>query len=145
MRPFCRKTHVHKIPRFRGGGYFGFWGGGGEVPILFLRARGFFWRKLPGHGNSDHLMSFKERFFHFSFLWFVPGLCRVTEIISEAPFFDFLIFWFLKRVQRRGPKGGVRGPPRLRSGTTKKNMIIGTHMHRVSLFVKAVFLPSEHF
>ena len=31
MRSFCRKkTHVHKIPRFSGGGgYFGF-GGGGE-------------------------------------------------------------------------------------------------------------------
>ena len=26
-----------------GGGYFGFWGGGGGVPILFLWARGFFW------------------------------------------------------------------------------------------------------
>ena len=42
MRSFCRKkTHVHKIPRFRGGG------GGwvlleGGVPILFLWARGFF-------------------------------------------------------------------------------------------------------
>ena len=34
------KTHVHKIPRFRGGGYFGF--GGGGVPILFLWARGLF-------------------------------------------------------------------------------------------------------
>ena len=34
--------HVHKIPRFGGGGDFGFWGGGGEVPILFLRAQGFF-------------------------------------------------------------------------------------------------------
>ena len=43
MRCFCRKTHVHKIPRFRGGGVF--WvlgGGGGGVPILFLWARGFF-------------------------------------------------------------------------------------------------------
>ena len=42
LRSFCRKTHVHKTPRFRG--YFGvFWGlGGGEVPILFLWARGFF-------------------------------------------------------------------------------------------------------
>ena len=29
-----------EIPRFRGG-HFGF-GGGGEVPILFLWARGFF-------------------------------------------------------------------------------------------------------
>ena len=29
MRSFLQeKTHVHKIPRFRGGGYFGFWGGG---------------------------------------------------------------------------------------------------------------------
>ena len=37
----ARKTHVHKIPRFRGGGILGF-GGGGEVPILFLWARGFF-------------------------------------------------------------------------------------------------------
>ena len=27
------KTHVHKIPRLGGGGYFGF--GGGGVPILF--------------------------------------------------------------------------------------------------------------
>ena len=29
MRPFCRKNHVHKIPRFRGGGILGFGGGGG--------------------------------------------------------------------------------------------------------------------
>ena len=42
MRSFCRKTYVHKIPRFRGGD-FGFGGGGGGgVPILFLWARGFF-------------------------------------------------------------------------------------------------------
>ena len=72
-------------------------------------------RKFPRHGNSDHLMSFKERVFRFPFLWFVPGLCRVTEIISEAPFLTFWFsdFWFLKRVQRKGPKGGVRGPPNL--------------------------------
>ena len=41
MRSFCRKTHVHKIPPFRGGGILGL-GGGGECPILFLWARGFF-------------------------------------------------------------------------------------------------------
>ena len=36
------KAHVHKIPRFRGGGILGFFlGGGGGVPILFLWARGF--------------------------------------------------------------------------------------------------------
>ena len=39
-----QESHVHKIPRFRGEGYVGFWGGGGEVPILFLWARGFFWQ-----------------------------------------------------------------------------------------------------
>ena len=32
--------HVHKIPRFRGGG--GYFGLGGEVPISFLWAQGFF-------------------------------------------------------------------------------------------------------
>ena len=35
---FLQETRVHKIPRFGGGGF----GGGGEVPILFLWARGFF-------------------------------------------------------------------------------------------------------
>ena len=35
------KPYVHKIPCFRGGGILGL-GGGGEVPILFLWARGFF-------------------------------------------------------------------------------------------------------
>ena len=40
MRSFCRENHVHKIPRFGGGGILGF--GGGGVPILFLWARGFF-------------------------------------------------------------------------------------------------------
>ena len=43
MRSICRKTYVHKIPRFRGGGVFWVLGrGGGGVPILFLWARGFF-------------------------------------------------------------------------------------------------------
>ena len=41
MRSFCGKspqTHVHKIPRFRGGGYFGFWGGG-SADFIFMGAR----------------------------------------------------------------------------------------------------------
>ena len=48
--------------------------------------------KLPRHGKSDHLMYFKERVFdtfHFCDLY---RSCAGTEIISEAPFFDFLIF-----------------------------------------------------
>ena len=36
MRSFCRKTYVHKIPRFRGGGYFGF--GGGIADFIFTGA-----------------------------------------------------------------------------------------------------------
>ena len=38
---FCWKPHAHKIPPFRGG-CWGFLEGGGEVPILFLWAWGFF-------------------------------------------------------------------------------------------------------
>ena len=36
MRSFCRKTHVHKIPRFGGG----FWGGG-SADFIFMGARIF--------------------------------------------------------------------------------------------------------
>ena len=42
MLPFCWKNHVHKIPRFRGGGYFGFGGGGvGSADFIFMGARIF--------------------------------------------------------------------------------------------------------
>ena len=44
MRSFCRKTHVHKIPRFRGGRYFGFWGEG-SADFIFMGAR-IFLRKV---------------------------------------------------------------------------------------------------
>ena len=40
MRPFCRKNHVHKIPRFRGGGILG-GGGGGSADFIFMGARIF--------------------------------------------------------------------------------------------------------
>ena len=41
MRPFCRKNPVHKIPRFRGEGYFGFGRGGGSADFIFMGARIF--------------------------------------------------------------------------------------------------------
>ena len=42
MRSFCRKTYVHKIPRFGGGGVLGFLGffggGGGSADFIFMGA-----------------------------------------------------------------------------------------------------------
>ena len=37
---FCRKTYVYKIPRF-GGGVFWVWGGGGSADFIFMGARIF--------------------------------------------------------------------------------------------------------
>ena len=37
MPSFCRKTYVHKIPRFRGGGIFWVWGGG-SADFIFMGA-----------------------------------------------------------------------------------------------------------
>ena len=40
MRSFCRKTYVHKIPRFGAGGVFWVWGGGrgGSADFIFMGA-----------------------------------------------------------------------------------------------------------
>ena len=40
MRPFCRKSHVNKIPRFRGG-VFGVLGRAGSADFIFMGARIF--------------------------------------------------------------------------------------------------------
>ena len=39
-RSFCKKTHVHKIPRFRGGVFWVFFGGGSD-DFIFMGARIF--------------------------------------------------------------------------------------------------------
>ena len=44
------------------------------------------------YGYLDHLMSFKERVLHASHFCDLYWSCASTEIISEAPFLDFLIF-----------------------------------------------------
>ena len=50
LRSFCRKTHVHKIPRFKGGGVF--WVlGGGECRFYFY-GRGDFSEKQDAHGTK---------------------------------------------------------------------------------------------
>ena len=40
MRSFCRKTYVHKTPRFGGGGILGFFLGG-SADFIFMGARIF--------------------------------------------------------------------------------------------------------
>ena len=55
MRSFCKKNHIHKIPRYWGG-YFGFWGGGGEVPILFYGREDFSEQKL-GHRSGSAMLA----------------------------------------------------------------------------------------
>ena len=86
------------------GGGRGFYGrgGGGSANFIFMGV-GIFpdprptyfcdssW-KMPRHGNADHLMSFqRERVSQASHFCRSCRSCAGTEIISEAPFFDFLI------------------------------------------------------
>ena len=52
------KTHVYKIPRFRGGGILGF-GGGGSADFIFMGARIFLIRTL-----TTHTPLIKEAYFH---------------------------------------------------------------------------------
>ena len=59
MRPFCRKNHVHKIPRFRGGGIWGFWGGGGSADFIFMGARVFL---ILGSDLRTPALKNRERF-----------------------------------------------------------------------------------
>ena len=62
MRSFAGKTHVHKIPRFRGGGILGFGEGGGcrfyfygradfsekiQSVLDFSALRAAFWHAIP--------------------------------------------------------------------------------------------------
>ena len=61
--------------------------------------------------RSPHVLQ-RKSLSHFPFLWFVPKLSRHRNDFWGSIFWfsDFLIFWFLKRVQRKGPKRGVRAP-----------------------------------
>ena len=63
MRPFCRKKpchNVHKIPRFRGGGFGVFGGGGEEVPILFFMGARIFLKTIPKRPFGLPRMNFPE-------------------------------------------------------------------------------------
>ena len=64
MRSFCRKTHVHKIPRFRGGGVFWVWGGwGGSADFVLMGARIFLtkWSKVFAPYDLPALDGFELR------------------------------------------------------------------------------------
>ena len=52
MRPFCRKSHVHRIPRLRGGGILGF-GGGGECRFYFYGREDFSERRKRRSPSSS--------------------------------------------------------------------------------------------
>ena len=59
MRSFCRKTCVHKIPRFRGGGILGLGGGGGSADFIFMGARIFLsLRHKRRERNNCHKLTF---------------------------------------------------------------------------------------
>ena len=61
MRSFCRKTSIHKIPRFRGGGGNLGLGGGGEVPIFYFYGRGDF---SESRERKISPKFFRPKFFH---------------------------------------------------------------------------------
>ena len=52
MHSFCRKNHVHKIPRFRGGGGILGFGGGGGADFIFMGARIFLTNGRGGFGSQ---------------------------------------------------------------------------------------------
>ena len=57
MRSFCRKTYVHKIPRFRGGGILGLGGGGGgSADFIFMGARIFLTRTDTFRAHTKGVM-----------------------------------------------------------------------------------------
>ena len=71
-------------------------------------------RKLPCHGNSDHLMSFKKSF-HASHFCDLYRRSAGTEIISEAPFFIFGFSDFLisEAGVKKRPERRSLGPPKV--------------------------------
>ena len=61
MRSFCRKTHVNKIPRFRGGGIFWVLGGGGKCRFYFYGRKDFSEAKPGGFQTRVFPTFFWER------------------------------------------------------------------------------------
>ena len=78
MRPFCRKSYVHKIPRFRGG-VFWVLGGGGKCRFYF-------------YGRDDFLkMLSLPRFGHFPAKNMAAGKSPLLDVLplSATAFLSF--------------------------------------------------------
>ena len=81
MRSFCRKTHVHKIPRL-GGGYLGLGGGGGRedfsTPLpsaLVCKSRG---------QNRSYVFMFIALFVCTCYSW--HGLTQATMLATKKQY-----------------------------------------------------------
>ena len=113
MPSFCRKTlHVHKIPRFRGGGIW-FWGGGGSADSIFMGARIFLTNRINspikdcGGPRALSLVGLRR-----------PGICHhhrartglVTEVLraDEVHLSNYITPGKSIPKTRRNPKGDGR-------------------------------------
>ena len=82
MRSFCRKTHVHKIPRFRGGGF----GGGGSADFIFMGTRIFLiffegpanFCGLSYHMSQEPSKNCSEKLIHVN-ISVLGGICGVDH------------------------------------------------------------------
>ena len=81
MRSLCRKNRVRKIPRFRGGGILGFWGGGGSADFILMGARIF----LKISGPTGNRLAGKVRGLKFGASWPPTKPAKKTFFASKCP------------------------------------------------------------
>ena len=135
MRSFCRKTHVHKIPRFRGG----IWGGGGSADFIFMGARIFLTLVNPltfttypvctlwKRGDANHLCS--------------AGVCRAHRQHLLLATYDLcqILLLSLHRTDKCQEKGTVRHAPTHRHhGLQRSVQVQGVAENEHKLFLHEV-------
>ena len=106
MRSFCRKTYVHKIPRFRGG-YFGL--GGGECRFYF-------------YGRGDF-----SQFEHRSTLF--SGVCVcVCRTVSEYCSVRVSHVGLSTKFGSEQKRPGAKGPPEFVPESPLQKGVFGSHI-----------------